>query len=441
MTRRLVWLLFLLGAGACTEEATAPGRCPNFCPGGRAVTTDTIFTDLIERDSSYRGYLPPYAAEALAVADLPSVQSRAFFVLPHNVPPTVVTSSSDTTQVPIVVDSSQFRLTILRRDSSATNLTLRVYALPIATDSTRTFADLDPDFNAPPIDSVNVSALLARPPIVDTATADSASRRIFGDTTRTDSAGHVLTVADSGRTLTMYFHFDTLQAPFVAVDSGQLAFGFRVSADSFASIAVGSLQAARPPLMQWFFHHAIRDTSGVKPDSNVYATLLRSPQFNSFVFNPPVAPLDDNLAVGSAPSERSLIRVKLPKFLHDSIDVVRATAIFVRVAPVVGAPSDSFSLRAFPVLTDFGGKSPPSAAFSAERTIHTGSTNTDTVTIELTDLVRAWAQDTTAPTAFFLAHVPEAASFTEIRFYSSRAPAFRPALHVTYVKRFPFGTP
>jgi len=37
--------------------------------------------------------------------------------------------------------------------------------------------------------------------------------------------------------------------------------------------------------------------------------------------------------------------------------------------------------------------------------------------------------------------VPEAASFTEIRFYSSRAPAFRPALHVTYVKRFPFGTP
>ena len=159
------------------------------------------------------------------------------------------------------------------------------------------------------------------------------------------------------------------------------------------------------------------------------------------MFNPPVAPLDDNLAVGGAPSARSLVRVKLPKFLHDSIDVVRATAIFVQVAPVVGAPSDSFSLRVFPVLTDFGGKSPPSAAFSAERTIHTGSTNTDTVTIELTDLVRAWAQDTTAPTAFFLAHVPEAASFTEIRFYSSRAPAFRPALHITYVKRFPFGTP
>src|SRR5436309_15416941 len=129
----------------------------------------------------------------------------------------------DTTSVPIVVDSSRFRLTILRRDTSATNLKLRVYRLPITTDSNSTFASLDPDFTAAPIDTVNVSQLLARPPIVDTAKADSANRRIFGDTTRTDSAGHILTVADSGRTLTLYFHFDTVQAPFVATDSGQLA--------------------------------------------------------------------------------------------------------------------------------------------------------------------------------------------------------------------------
>ena len=157
------------------------------------------------------------------------------------------------------------------------------------------------------------------------------------------------------------------------------------------------------------------------------------------MFNPPTAPLDSNLAVGGAPSARSLVRLTLPKFLHDSLDVVRATAILVPVAPVVGAPSDSFSILVRPILTDLGGKSPLSSAFSATRTIHTGTA--DTVTIELTDLVRAWAQDTTAQTAFFLAHVPEAASFTEIRFYSSRAPGFRPALHITYVKRFPFGTP
>ncbi len=441
MTRPLTWLLFLLGAGivSCTEEATAPGRCPTFCPGGTTVTKDTIFTDVIQRDSSYRGYLPPYQAEALAAADLPGIQSRAFFVLPRNISPTVRTSASDSTQVPIVVDSSLFRVSILRRDTSATNLTLRVYRLPITSDSTSTFASLDADFNTAPVDSVNVSALLARPQIVDTATADSVHRRIFGDTTRTDSAGHTLTVADSGRTLTLFSRWDTLQAPFVPNDSGQLAFGFRVSADSLASISLGSIRAARPPVMLWSFHHTIHDTTGVKPDSIVPGTAPRSPQLNTFVFNPPTAPLDSNLAVGGAPSARSLIRVKLPKFLHDSLDVVRATAILVPVAPVVGAPSDSFNLTVRAILADLGGKSPLSGAFSVSRTMHTGTA--DTVTIEITDLVRAWAQDTTAPTAFFLAHVPEAASFTEIRFYSSRAPAFRPALHVTYVKRFPFGTP
>jgi len=63
------------------------------------------------------------------------------------------------------------------------------------------------------------------------------------------------------------------------------------------------------------------------------------------------------------------------------------------------------------------------------------------VNIELTNLVRAWSLDTTMTTAFILGQVPEATSYSEIRFYSSRAPAFRPGLHVTYVKRFRFGEP
>src|SRR5256885_13043745 len=54
---------------------------------------------------------------------------------------------------------------------------------------------------------------------------------------------------------------------------------------------------------------------------------------------------------------------------------------------------------------------------------------------EITNLVRAWSLDTTMTTALELGQVPEAASYTEIRYYSSRTPAFRPGLHVTYVKR------
>ena len=63
----------------------------------------------------------------------------------------------------------------------------------------------------------------------------------------------------------------------------------------------------------------------------------------------------------------------------------------------------------------------------------------DTVKIELTNMVRTWSLDTTSVTSFFLSQDPEAASYTEARFYSTRAPAFKPALQVTYVKRFNFG--
>jgi hypothetical protein len=65
----------------------------------------------------------------------------------------------------------------------------------------------------------------------------------------------------------------------------------------------------------------------------------------------------------------------------------------------------------------------------------------DTVRMELTDLIRAWAQDTTATTAFMLLQTAEAATYAQIRFYSTRTPAFRPALHITYVRRYAFGAP
>jgi hypothetical protein len=129
----------------------------------------------------------------------------------------------------------------------------------------------------------------------------------------------------------------------------------------------------------------------------------------------------------------------LPEFLHDSIDVVRATLILVPVAPVPASPADSFEIRGLPVTTDVGAKSPLALVLTGTTTIHPQTP--DTVRMELTDLVRNWALDSTQTTAFMLGQVPEAASYTEIRFYSSRAAAFRPALHVTYVKRYPFGKP
>jgi hypothetical protein len=316
--------------------------------------------------------------------------------------------------------------------------------MPITADSNATFTSLDPDFTAAPVDSLNVSEMLALPAVTDTQTIrrwDSIWGTQPSDSIRVNPAGHVLQINHLDTTLVVYFKLDSLQAPLSDPDTGRIAWGVRVAADSFASVALGASEAGNGPQVRWFYHYTVPDTVSATPDTVKYANRTVGTRFDNFVFNPPTPPLDSNLAVGGVPSARALLRVAMPAALHDSIDVVRATLVLVPVNAVQGAPSDSFTILARPVLTDLGAKSPLGTTTSlfGRTFIHIGSP--DTVKIELTNLVRAWSLDTTMVTAIILGHVPEAASYTEIRFYSSRAPAFRPALHVTYVKRFRFGEP
>lgn len=416
---------------ACTEQITAPGQCPNFCPGGQIQVADTILLDVIGRDSAFRGYIRADEAEELAVADLPGIADSRALLRTATMFTRVVQSSADTATVPIMVDSSRLRINIVRRDTSTTNLRLKIYRMPLSIDENTTFAELTDAFTDSLIDSVNVSDLLARPPIADTATL-----RIWGDTIRTDSLGNVLQISRIDGSLILHLTFDTLQVPFVVADTGRVALGLRVAADSLASIAVGSNNVFdRGTTIRWFYHYD-GDTTVISADA------FRGTTFDTFVFDPPNAALGDDLVVGGAPSARSLLRVAIPDFLRDSADVVRATLILVPVAPVQAARGDSFRILVRPVLTDIGAKSPLSTVtpFFGSTTIHIDSA--DTVRIEVSDVIRAWALDSTVvATALVLGKVPEAASFTEIRFYSSRTPAFRPALHVTYVRRFGFGEP
>jgi len=434
VTRRLGYV-FLLVAAACTENATAPGACPNFCPSDSIAIKDTIYTTIIDRDSSFLGYVPAYQAEAMTAADVPGVvDSRAFFTT-DTVLDRVTPKVGDTTTVAKTMDSLRVRFVIVRRPQNTTNLRLRLYRLPVALDSASTFLTLDPAFTAAPVDSLNINDLLALPAIGDTQTI-----RLWGDSIRVDAAGHVLQIHSIDSTLAVYFNLDSLHAPFSVADTGRSAWGVRVAADSFASVTLGTTESgSNAPLARWFYHYTIPDTASATPDTVAQKDKTVPNRFDSFVFEPPNPSLDSNLTVGGAPSARTLLRVAMPAALRDSVDVVRATLILVPVNAVPGVPSDSFKIEAHPVLTDLGAKSPTATSVAGTTFIHIGSA--DTVKIELTNLVRSWALDTTLTTAFILGQVPEAASYTEIRFYSSRTPAFRPALHVTYVKRFRFGNP
>ena len=431
--RRLVGTLGLLAAAltlGCAEQLIAPGDCPDFCPNGQIVLVDTVFTTIITRDSAYRGYVQAYQSGAATATDQPAAQSRPYFKLDQMFL-RIRSSGSDTTTVPVIADSARLRLAITRRDTAAHNLRLQIYALPQTVDTLSTFADLDPYFSGPIVDSVNVSDLRSRPLIGDTATV-----RAWGDSIRTDSAGHVLVISRADSTWFIYFSLDTLQAPLAEPDSGRLAYGVKVVADTAVSITLGTNESvSNGPVMEWFYHYTPKDSVNAKTDST-----LRAPSLDSYVFDPPNPPVDSNLTVGGAPSARSLIRVTIPPALRDSIDVVRATLLLVPVTPVNGVASDSFHIVAYQVTTDLGAKSPLSNDAAGSVVIHPGVS--DTVRLEITDMVRSWVLlDTLSTTAFMLSPLPEATSFTEARFYSSLTPAFRPALHVTFVRRFPFGRP
>jgi hypothetical protein len=178
------------------------------------------------------------------------------------------------------------------------------------------------------------------------------------------------------------------------------------------------------------------------------------------VFDPPLAAFDSNLTIGGVPAARALLRIAVPRAIRDSSQIIRATLILVPVVPVPAAPRDSFFLEVNHVATDLGAKSPIANDTIAPKSALLGPGLSDTIQIEVTSLLRFWQFDTTSATTVYLrllaldrfdstrlrvdsTHLDgfEGSTFTTLRLFSSRTPAFRPALRLTFVRRFKFGEP
>jgi len=411
MVRRATLIGGVLLAAACVEQVSAPGHCPSFCPSGQIEIVDTVLRDVISRDSTFRGYVTALHAPFLLAADLPGFVDGRPIVRFNGFGQRFVVSTADTGAI-LGADSARLELTVARRDTGVHNLTLAFYRLPITIDSATTFADLAGPFTDSLVKRVNLDTLLARPGRKDTITGDSAV---------VDTVNHVLALS---------LKFDTAAARYVGTDSGTVAYGVRVSADSRASIAISKTLP-----WQWYLRV---DSAGTpvarKPGQLGYA-------FASFVSDPPPPPVDSTLAVGGVPSARSILRIAFPRFIRDSSQIIRGTLTLVPSAPAQGAPSDSFVVEAHTVFTDVGAKSPIILDVTRTDTAVIRVGTSDSVQIEVTNLLQFWASDTTRATTLVLRAKEEATSFSLIRFYPSVAPAFRPALHITFVRRFPFGQP
>ena len=418
MTRRRLALVgAVLLVAACVERLTAPGHCPDYCPSGQITIVDTLLTTSINRDSSYRGYLLGHQAAVMLAARLPgatdTLDGRPIFRM-NGFGSRFRISGADTSTGPILgADSARLQLYVVRRDTATHNLRLQLYRLPITIDTSTTFGSLVAPFTNSLVRTVNIDTLLARPGRKDTVTGDSVV---------VDTVNHRLVLS---------LKLDTAAARYVGTDSGTVAYGIRIAADTLASIAFG--KGAFGPVLQWFLRVDSLGTPVTRKPTLLGAALA------SFVFAPPPAPLDSTLAVGGVPSAHSLLRVTFPRVIRDSSQIIRGTLFLVPAVPARGAPADSFVIEARTVFADFGAKSPIDLRVGDTTVIHVGAT--DTVKIEVTNLLQLWAADSTHPTSLVLLPAAEAQFFGEIRFYPSVAQAFRPTLQVTFVRRFPFGVP
>ena len=436
--RRVVWFAALAALTSCTEEATAPGKCPDFCPPKTIALVDTILP-IVFGDSSFLGYVLPNAAPLLpAIEGLGGVNSRPIFRTEGIVG--TWTFTGDTAASPFVeLDSARVVIRLERWDTATHNLRIRLYRLPNSIDSTATYASLASAFTDSLLKTVNVDSILALPVDSDAGTKSKVHRDSAGGdiVTWIDSASHSALVSIS---------LDSTQARYIPADSGKQTYGIRISADSFASVGIGSVDGGAG--ISTTFYAAYDSAKTGKAVTPQGQSVIR--QFDTFVFDPPPVLDDTSLTVGGVPAARSVMRLNFSRGLRDSVSIVRATLVLVPISPVVSAPNDSMGLWVRRAIADFGAKSPlaqPNPLLPADSTaiavavVPTGVT--DTVNVEITQMVRFWQADTVVPHTLVLmeAQSREGGSFATLRLYSTRVPGFRPALHITYIPRYAFGTP
>jgi hypothetical protein len=394
----LAAILVGVAALGCQEKLTSPADCPALCPG-KTVIFDTVLAPIQNGDTSFTGYVLRGQGASLRVSDqLPASEDRAIVRF---------TRRSDSVRIKdtlrtYVVDSVAFNLTILARDTSAHGLTVFLYRIPQA------LADSGATFSA--IDNLMVPANLL----------DSA---IVSDTLRTGLIRMVLKGAD------------TVRASIPPADSGKLAMAIRIHANSPTGVRFGGAAAgstAGPSF--WSYTRAnIADTL------LQHQTFTELPAFNTFVSqnSPVLSP--DLLTVGGAPSSRALLRFAIPTQLRDSAQFLKATLEMVPSAPINGLPGDTAILQVRAVLSDLGRKSPTASNQIGSFPLIQGST--DTLRIEVINLVKAWQGASGLPPDLFVSLEPEGSSFTQVQFGSTRSVVPAPRLRLTYALTFPFQRP
>jgi hypothetical protein len=379
---------------ACNEEISSPAPCSENCVVG-PVVHDTVIFATPGGDTSFSGYLAADQAFSLLVSTgLVSSEDRAWVRYFPRADSVFIPGDS---LRPYSVDSAAISIYLQARDTLAKNLVLRVYRLPSDVDSTITFTQLDGYVNDP-------LRLIGSLPIADTL--------------------------KSGRLRLGFSGTDTTKVHLTPADSGVLAIGFRIEADSATGVLLGSSLVAGQSAQ--FLSYVTAVTPDTVSDNQI---LIRNPEFEGTRQSNVVSPGPDYLPVGGDPSSRALIRFDLPPAIRDTSYIIRATLELYPTQPSNGLPNLPISTLVKGLLVDLGAKSPSSSLSSRSDTITVGSSAP--VTMEIVNIVRSWNKIFHVPQALMVQLTQEGSSFSVPVFGSTRTPGFEPRLHITY--QFPYG--
>jgi hypothetical protein len=396
-------LAAVLALCGCQEDLTSPADCPAMCPAGSPQIFDEVIASIPNSDSSFSGYVQAQSAAALLVSNgLRGFEERAIVRFP---PRSDSISVRDTLRG-YTVDSVALEFSIVARDTNLSSVNLLLYRMPPLIDSATTYAEVNPAF-VPENQVVSV-------PLPDDLNTGPVRTVLRGE--------------------------DLARLDIQAVHNGVLALGVQLDAPDVTGMRVGAVAGGSGAVFETYATLAIPDTGAARLRS-----IRLSASFNSTLS--PVPDIEDPswLTVGGIPASRTLLRFDLPPRIRDSATVVRATLELTPVTPIVGLPTDPARVGARAVLADIGAKSPVESRLVAPDTLEPGTSGT--VAIEIAGVIQQlWLGASTRPTALVLSLATpelEAASFSRLVFYSTRAPdqATWPRLRISYLRSFPFEIP
>ena len=431
MTSRSTRLLFLFAlpfaavVGACAEDLETGSTCPLLCPGQEIVFLDTVLEPGYSFDTTFLGF-PLQGLDAMLLladrGDTLDVRSVIRF------------DTLKRTYRPVGIDSLE---PITHVDSAFLSLKLRVGSIPLPFRLTIEAYDV---FDSTIVDSVTADLLPLFSPsrLLGSVSLDSAS---FSDSIR------VKIPLDTAK-----FH------QILATPGRRLHLGLRVlSANSVEMLVTPYFPGGAGPTLEYLVSPdtAVPKVTALHPSSRTpQSPGLVAGDFVDFqiVANAPNVHLPGRFVVGGLPGARTYIRFDLPRWLTDSVGVLRARLELTQ-DPVYGASgTDTLNLLTHLVvagheMTDLRRASTLlSAGGLYANTVKLVPSDSGIRSIEVTTLVRLWATvggTKPVPSAIVLRSSTEGSTLLAARFFSKLAsdPTLRPRLRVTYTPGTVFGRP